>query len=196
MPENTTNPEPRVRSSTPVVGGAAAVAAAALALAAPVIVQWEGGLRHDGSAIGYADHLARGLPTACSGLTGRDHLGRPIVVGRVYSAEECNAMLEQQLARRLTEIRACLPSNITAEPLGASLSLAFNIGSANFCRSSASRHFRAGNYAAACDAFMLWNKSASTQREIARGAGPLTVRQGLVNRRTAERALCRRGIPA
>lgn len=158
--------------------------AAVLALASPFIAAWEGGRQRDGSAIAYADRLAGGLPTACEGVTGRDHLGRTIVVGTRYTAEECNVMLRQELVRRLGEIRPCFKADAPAEAVGAGLSLAYNIGTPAFLRSSACRHFRAGNYAAACDAFLLWNRASGR------------VVQGLVNRRRAERTLCLRGLNA
>lgn len=164
-------------------GGAAAIAAA-LAIATPFIAQWEGGRQRDGSAIAYADRLARGLPTACEGITGNDQYGHAIVPGHRYSRVECDEMLRLELARRIDQVKRCLPANMPAEGLGASLSLAYNIGTVRFCRSTASARFRAGNYRGGCQALTAYNRASGR------------VITGLVRRRTAERALCLRGAPA
>ena len=60
----------------------------------------------------------------------------------------------------------------------AMVSLCFNIGSANFRGSTVLRQHRAGDHAAAAEAFLLWNK--------ARIQGVLQPVQGLTNRRRAE----------
>lgn len=182
MPNDTTTQSPREVSGGRrglLAGGS--VAAIAIAIATPFIAAWEGGRQRDGSAIVYADRLAHNIATACNGSTGTDQYGNQITVGHRYTSAECDEMLRRELVTRIAQIRPCLPDNISAEGLGASLSLAYNIGSRNFCRSSASARFRAGNYRAACDAFLVWNRSAGV------------VRTGLVRRRAAERALCLRG---
>lgn len=157
-------------------GPAAVGVAAILAVATPFVAHWEGGRQRDGSAIGYADRLAHGLPTACEGATGPG-----IVVGRHYTREECDNLLREGLTVRLRRIQSCLPADLNAKQYGASLSLAYNIGTQAFCRSTVSARFRVRQYAAACDAFLTWNRSAGV------------VRQGLVNRRQAERRLCLEG---
>lgn len=173
------------RTLTQNVTGAGAALTVVLAIAAPLVARWEGGRQRDGSAIAYADRLANGLPTACEGITNRDHLGRPIVVGRRYTAQECNAMLDFALRAHLVRIRPCIP-DMNATLTGAALSLAYNIGPTAFCRSTVSARFRAGNYAEACRGFMAWNK--------ARRRGRLIVVPGLVNRRNAEIRLCLQGV--
>lgn len=63
----------------------------------------------------------------------------------------------------------------------AMVSLCFNIGSVNFRASTVLREHRAGAFAAAADAFLMWNKTHVD--------GVLQVVAGLTDRRTAERAL-------
>lgn len=58
------------------------------------------------------------------------------------------------------------------------VSLAYNIGSANFCGSTLVRKLNAGDYAGACAEISRWTKQGG--REL----------QGLVNRRAEERAKC------
>jgi len=170
-----TDNSPPVRTRLAPAAGAGL--AAVLAVATPFVAQWEGGRLRDGSAIGYADRLAHGLPTACEGATGPG-----IVVGRHYTREQCDALLRDGLTVRLNRIRSCLPADLSAKTMGAALSLSYNIGTQAFCRSTVSARFRAGNYRAACDGFLAWNRSAGV------------VRQGLVNRRNAERRLCLEGL--
>lgn len=164
--------------------------------ATPVVAHWEGGRRPDGSATAYADQLARGLPTACEGVTGQDHLGRPIVVGRRYSREECDAMLAHSLRIHGNGIWRCLhpPRPLPINTGAAVVSLGFNIGESNFCRSTVARRINAGDFRQACAAFMMWNRSAATAAERRRGLRGAQVRRGLSNRRTAERTLCLSGL--
>ena len=59
----------------------------------------------------------------------------------------------------------------------AMVSLCYNIGPANFRKSSVLREHKEGKFAAAADAFLMWNKAAGK------------VLSGLVKRREAERSL-------
>jgi len=68
------------------------------------------------------------------------------------------------------------------QQLIASVSLAYNIGTGGFCRSTAARRFNAGNWRGGCDAFLMWNR-----------AGGRVVR-GLTLRRQRERAICLTGL--
>lgn len=151
------------------------------AIATPFIASWEGGRQRDGSAVAYADRLAHGLPTACEGITGNDQYGHAIIVGHRYTAAECDEMLSRELRLRLPAVQRCLPANIAPQALGASLSLAYNIGTVRFCRSTAAIRFRAGNYRGGCDALTAYTRASGR------------VITGLVRRRAAERALCLRG---
>ena len=65
---------------------------------------------------------------------------------------------------------------------GAIVVTAYNIGIAAFCGSSMARKFNAGDKSGACDALLLWTKAGGQ------------FRQGLLNRRNEERALCLEGI--
>jgi lysozyme len=92
---------------------------------------------------------------------------------------QCDARLEQQLIAHARPVLQCVPA-LRPRPhaLAASVSLAYNIGPAGFCRSLAARRFNAGDWPGGCDAFRYWNS-----------AGGRVIR-GLVNRRAAERAEC------
>lgn len=97
----------------------------------------------------------------------------------------CAIRLDKRLADFAKPVLAATPG-LYGHPnqLAAAISLAYNIGAANYAHSTVAARFRAGQWRAACDAFGLWVK-----------AGGKTV-QGLVNRRAKERTLCLTGLPA
>lgn len=117
-----------------------------------------------------------GINTVCAGET------RGVKMGDRYTLAECNTMLEGRLVEFWIEAERCVPalSTMPAPRQAAVVSLAYNIGSGAFCKSSAARLLQAGYVQAGCDAFMKWTK-----------AGGVTFK-GLVRRREAERALCLR----
>ncbi len=142
--------------------------AAAMALATPLVAKWEG-KRNDP----YVDIV--GVRTVCYGETR--------VEMRRYSDAECRALLTKGLEQFAAPVIRCTPI-LADKPyqLAAATSLAYNVGTGAYCRSTVARRFNAGNIKGACDAFMMWTK-----------VGVRTV-QGLVNRRRDERALCLRGV--
>jgi len=146
----------------------AAIGAAAVAL----VAGWEG-LRTKA----YLD--AVNVPTVCFGET------RGVKMGDSYTVAECKAMLGNRLVEFEMGMRKCLvnPDGIPDGPYVAALSLSYNIGTGAFCRSSVRKLLDAGQIRAACDAFMNFTR-----------AGGMRL-QGLVNRRTAERAICLKGVP-
>lgn len=150
----------------------AIIGAGALAISAPLIAKWEG-KRNDP----YLD-LVR-VPTVCYGDT------RDVTMGKRVSDAECTDRLYRQIADHAAPIVKCVPG--LRQPgreaqLAASVSLAYNIGTAGFCRSTAARRFNAGDWRGGCQAFMMWTK-----------AGGRTV-QGLVNRRRDEVKICLTGL--
>ncbi len=119
-----------------------------------------------------------GVWTACYGET------RGIKPGMRFSKAQCDTMLIDGLEDFEAGMRACLtrPDAIPEEPYVAFLSLAYNVGTGTFCRSSVAKKANAGDLRGACDALMLYVNAGG--RRI----------QGLVNRRTAERKLCLEGV--
>jgi lysozyme len=117
------------------------------------------------------------VPTACDGIT------RGVRLGQRYTEAQCTALLERELVAHAEQVIRCVPG-LYGRPhqAAAAVSLAYNIGGAGFCRSTAARRFNAGQWAAGCDAFTMWVK-----------AGGRTLR-GLVLRRGRERAMCRTGL--
>jgi lysozyme len=121
-----------------------------------------------------------GVRTACDGLT-RDENGRPLKAGERFTEDQCAAMLERELVDEATHVMACTPG---LHPAGhdhqriAAVLLTHNIGWPKYCHSTARRRFNAGQYRAACDAFLPWDKAGGR------------VLRGLRDRRIRERAIC------
>lgn len=151
-----------------VTGGAGA---AVIALAISFVGGWEG-LRTSA----YLDVV--GVPTVCYGET------KGVRMGDTYTKAECQAMFGERLAEFEDEVRACVPSwdSRPVKVRVTHLSLAYNVGSPTYCRSTPARQLNAGNLVQACETLGLYNK-----------AGGRVVR-GLVNRRNAEIKLCLEGV--
>jgi lysozyme len=126
--------------------------------------------------VGYAD--VGGIPTKCMGDTTN------AVIGQRYSQAECLASLETQLIAHAAPVLKCVPQ-LDGHPyqIAASVSLAYNIGTGAFCKSTVAKRFRAGQWADACRGFDAWNRAGGK------------VVQGLVNRRAAERKICETNLP-
>ena len=149
-------------------GLVALVGASAAALMVPLVAGWEGKSNDP-----YQDII--GVWTVCMGETR--------VEMRRYTDAECDEMLAEGLGDFAAPVLARNPElRGRPEMLAAATSLAYNIGSANYAKSTVSRRFRQGRFREACDAFLMWNR-----------AGGRVVR-GLTNRRKAERDLCVGGL--
>ena len=150
-----------------------AAGAAGVALAVPLIAQWEG-LR----LTAYRDVV--GIPTICYGET----LG--VQMGQAATKAECDATLALRVAQFATEIDKCLPPSLPEQTAAAFVSVAYNIGSPAFCKSSMSRLALRGDLRGACNALLLWDKG--------RINGVLQRIRGLTNRRQDEHRLCLSGL--
>lgn len=118
-----------------------------------------------------------GIKTVCYGETR--------VAMRTYTKAECDEMLADGLAdfaegvlKRNPELRGHDPQLLAAT------SLAYNIGTGAYSRSTAARNFSRGKWRSACNAMLLWNRAGGR------------VVPGLAKRREKERAICLRDIPA
>jgi lysozyme len=150
-------------------GAAGAIVAVALAL--PVVMQWEGV-----SLRAYKDRLAYGIPTVCYGET------QGVDLNKTYTMKECADMLGKRLPEYQTRIRSCLKREVPANVEAALIVLGYNIGTSAVCGSTALRKINAGDYRGGCNAFLMWTNSGGQ------------FRQGLLNRRKAEQKLCLEGL--
>ncbi|MGH0004064.1 lysozyme [Pseudovibrio ascidiaceicola] len=141
-----------------------------VALILAFVGTWEG-LR----TTAYRDII--GKPTICYGET----LG--VKMGDTATKAQCDAMLLKSLKRHEAGMRRCLkyPDKIPIKTYVAFVSLTYNVGVGNFCRSTARRRLNAGDWSGACQAATWFNRAGG--RKV----------QGLVNRRQAEYKLCMQG---
>jgi lysozyme len=148
-----------------------AIAAALAAIAAPFE-----GLRQ----VAYYD--PPGILTVCYGHTGS------VDATKVYTKDECKALLEKDTLTAIDAVERCqpgLPDNV----LVAFGDAVFNIGPRVACdrnASTAARLLAAKRYADACRELPKWNK--------ARVAGQLVELPGLTKRRYAEMNYCLKGL--
>lgn len=152
-------------------GVTAAVFAAGLALATPMVAKHEGVW-----LIAKPDTLAHGIPTVCFGET------EGVRVGDRYTERQCEDMLSKKLVRYAKSAAECIYVPVSAKMFSTFIDLNYNIGEAAFCRSSAARLINALDYAGGCEAMRVWTNAGGQ------------FRQGLLNRRLDEIAICREGI--
>lgn len=120
---------------------------------------------------------AVGVWTIGYGTTARAGVGIEPKAGMEITEAEAEHYLEKAVEKFAASIRHAITAPINENEFGAFVSLAYNIGPAAFKRSSALRHFNAGNRTQACANIALWNKAGGK------------VLRGLVRRREAEQAL-------
>lgn len=101
--------------------------------------------------------------------------------GMTCTEAEAWAMLCRDLKARTDAVKAMCTTHPEPNQLGAMVSLAYNIGSAAFSKSTVLKAHNAGDFDAAARAFGLWNKATV--------GGKLQVLRGLTIRRAAEAAL-------
>lgn len=127
--------------------------------------------------IAYRDVV--GVPTVCYGET------RGVKLGDHHTKAECDEKLMAGLRDFEAGVYRCalgLAQDPSIERVIAHVSLAYNVGEGNYCKSTVVRRYNAGDVRGSCDAFLMWNKAGGV------------VFRGLTRRREAERDLCRRGL--
>ena len=151
-----------------IAGGAGAgLLAVALNVATPEITTFEGMERK-----AYRDVV--GVLTVCAGHTGPD-----IVVGKVYSDEECKKLTMADAAKAAIGVLKVSP-HLLWHPmqLAAAISFSYNVGAGTYAKSSVARLFNEGRFIEACN-FLPKYKYAGGK-----------VWTGLVNRRAREQEIC------
>ncbi|MBS3018527.1 Lysozyme RrrD [Comamonas sp. PE63] len=147
----------------------AALGAGAVALAVPLVAQYEGTVLRS-----YRDPA--GIVTACTG-----HTDPELTMGQSFTREQCEQMLYQDLARHADALR-CVTVPLTDGQRAALVSFAFNVGDEAFCRSTLVRKANSGDMEGACAELSRWTYAGGKQLP------------GLVRRRAAERQLCEEGL--
>lgn len=113
--------------------------------------------------IGYGHTSRAGLPKVARGMT--------------ITRERALEILANDLVAFENAVEKALTVNPTQHQFDAMVSLCFNIGPANFLKSSVVKFHNGRQFARAAGAFALWNKAAGK------------VMAGLMKRRAAEAAL-------
>ena len=129
---------------------------------------------HEGEVLTtYIDPV--GIATVCYGDTD----SALAVPGASYSRAECLASLERQLIAHAEPVLEAVPE-VAASPemTAAFVSLAYNIGPGNFCRSTLVKKLNAKDYTGACREIKRWNRVGGK------------VLPGLTKRREKEYRLC------
>lgn len=111
------------------------------------------------------------------GSTARAGVGIEPVEGMTITEAEAEWYLQKALEKFSDSIRPAITAPIGGNEWAAFLSLAYNIGPTAFKKSSALRHFNAGDKAKAAKSILLWNKAGGK------------VLKGLERRRAAEKKL-------
>lgn len=114
-----------------------------------------------------------GVLTYCTGAT------ENAVWGKTYTVQECATQLDYDLTKHAEGISKCVNfDKLTDGQKIAFVDIAYNIGTAGFCRSTMVKKANAGDLRASCDALLMYRFAAG--REL----------PGLVKRREIERKIC------
>ena len=155
---------------------ASAALVALLGTAAPMVL--DDVARHEGYVPeAYKDPI--GIWTKCFGDT------YDVTPGETYTFEQCLESLNTQVYRHAAPVLKCVPglADQHDKVKTAMISMAYNIGTGGFCKSSVARKANSGDWEGAC----------KRMAEIYRTAGGVPLR-GLEIRREAESKLCLEGV--
>jgi lysozyme len=123
--------------------------------------------------VAYPDPATKGPPwTVCYGETAG------VKPGDRYTVEQCKAMLVTSLETYALAVERCVTRPMPDTTYVAFVSLAYNIGTGGFCKSSVARLYNDGRTREACDRMLAFNKAAGVTFP------------GLTKRRERERQWC------
>ena len=132
---------------------------------------------------GFRDKAYIGIPgdlvTVGSGFTKRED-GTPVQIGDTITRKESDIRLKKELQAYRTRISEGIKVPVTENQADAFTSLAFNIGTSAFCKSTLVRKLNLYDYEGACQEILRWDKFGYPPKPL----------KGLTNRRNQEYALC------
>lgn len=111
------------------------------------------------------------------GTTRRED-GSPVQLGDTITPERALMRLADEADAHAQAVVRCAPVPMHQREFDAFVSLTYNVGASAFCRSTAARKLREGDYAGACAEILRWTYAGG--REL----------RGLVIRRQREYAQC------
>lgn len=150
---------------------------------------WEGGKDRDGSSVVYADRLAGGLPTVCSGLT-RHITSTPIIVGERWSAEKCLTEERAAIMKVQLQLEKCFAYQPPQSVFDAATSHAWNNGVSATCGSAAMKAWNSRVWPLGCRRLAFADSGKRVWSYVKDGKGGYKFVQGLANRRDAEMGRC------
>lgn len=106
----------------------------------------EGGRR----LLPYWDSLGK-VWTVCNGITGTD-----VTPGKRYTGAECEQLETVYVRTMLNNMGHCVQVPLEFHEIKAWGDFSYNVGTANFCASSAARLLNAGQNRAACELIPRW----------------------------------------
>ena len=130
------------------------IAVGALSLSA---VAFAGLVAHEGWTEKAIIPVKGDVPTVGPGLTKRPD-GSPVQMGDTIKPVEGIKRSLAHIQKDELGIKACVKAPLTQYEYDAFVSLTYNIGVASFCKSTLVRVLNAGNYQAACEQILRWDK--------------------------------------
>ena len=140
----------------------------------------------------YADKLAGGLPTVCTGIT-RHVTDTPIVVGDKWSAAKCEAEERAALAKVQAQLIRCFALPPPQSVFDAATSHAWNLGAGATCGSAAMKAWNRGEWILGCRRIAFADNGRRVWSYVKTVTGYKFV-EGLANRRDAEYQMCIEGF--
>ena len=117
------------------------------------------------------------VPTYGYGTT-RKIDGSPVRMGDTITRKQASELVNRDVSRFSAAIKRCVTVPLTQGEFDAYVSLAYNIGSGAFCKSTLVKRLNAGDYAMACAEIKRWDKMGGR------------VLRGLTARRDREYRMC------
>lgn len=136
--------------------------------------------QHEGRKyVPYWDNLGK-VWTVCAGVTGDG-----VVVGKHYTEAECDRLEARYVGKMLKNMGGCVRTELEFHEIKAWGHFAYNVGTTNFCASTAAKLLNGGDTQRACKEIPRWVYVGGKDCRIASNRCP-----GIPVRREWERATC------
>lgn len=135
---------------------------------------------HEGRKyVPYWDKLGR-VWTVCAGITGPD-----VIPGKTYTPAECDRLEAAYVTKMLGYMGGCVHTELEVYEIRAWGDFAYNVGTTNFCKSTAARLLNAGENKRACAQISNWVYVGGKDCRVASNKC-----KGIPDRREWERTTC------
>jgi len=174
----------------PHLAGTLVLASAALVGGKGLLDRWEPAKGSpDAHLFVYADKLAQGIPTVCSGIT--KHVATiPVVVGEKWTQEMCDQQEQQALEKVQNQLAQCFKVLPPQSVFDSATSHAWNFGVSKTCGSAAMVQWNRKNYPLGCQLIAFQYDGTTPNWSFSDGKFV----QGLHNRRLDEKQVCLKDI--